>query len=252
MIGTELFAGTDGSGVFRSADYGNSWEAANNGIDSAYVNSVVVIGNSLFVAADGSIGIYRSDDSGVTWRAANTGIPQDSGFVNTYVFSDGNENLFMGSDNGFFFSTNGGTSWVEADAGLPTSGATLLNSVVSFTELGSEIFVGTSGAGVWRRPLSEMINTSAVATTPSVEQSIAAYPNPFSQSSTITFSCAQSGAGEVTIVNLLGAEVARLFSGELSAGEHSFEWDASGVPAGMYVCVVRAGGEVQRIPILHY
>jgi hypothetical protein len=58
--------------------------------------------------------------------------------------------------------------------------------------------------------------------------------------------------GEVTIVNLLGAEVARIFSGELSAGEHSFSWDASGAAAGMYECVVRVGGSFQRIPILHY
>jgi serine protease AprX len=90
------------------------------------------------------------------------------------------------------------------------------------------------------------------ATTPANSISLTSYPNPFSQSSTITFSCAESGVGEVTIVNLLGAEVERIFSGGLSAGQHSFEWDASGVPAGMYECVVRAGGEVQRIPILHY
>jgi hypothetical protein len=58
--------------------------------------------------------------------------------------------------------------------------------------------------------------------------------------------------GDVTIYNLLGSEVARLFSGELGAGPHSFEWDASGVAAGVYECVVRVGGEVRRIPVLHY
>lgn len=78
------------------------------------------------------------------------------------------------------------------------------------------------------------------------------YPNPFFQSSTITFSCAEAGAGEVTIFNLLGAEVARIFSGELGAGEHSFQWDASGAAAGVYECVVRVGGETRRIPVLHY
>jgi hypothetical protein len=56
----------------------------------------------------------------------------------------------------------------------------------------------------------------------------------------------------VTIVNLLGAEVARLFSGELGAGKYSFSWDAINAQAGMYECVVRAGGAMQRIPILHY
>jgi len=93
---------------------------------------------------------------------------------------------------------------------------------------------------------------SGVANEPALQSSfhLTSHPNPFSQSSTITFSCAEPGVGEVTIVNLLGAEVARLFSGELGAGEHSFQWDASGAAAGVYECVVRAGGQVQRVKIV--
>ena len=49
------------------------------------------------------------------------------------------------------------------------------------------------------------------------------------------------------MVNLLGAQVAPLFSGELSAGEHSFAWDASGMLPGMYECVVRMNGQVQQV-----
>ncbi len=60
-----------------------------------------------------------------------------------------------------------------------------------------------------------------------------------------------NGVGEVSIVNLLGAEVARLYEGELDAGEHSFTWDASGAAAGMYECLVRVNGNVQRVPLAH-
>jgi len=224
--------------------------AENNDIDSTYVNSIAVLGNSLFAAADGNTGIFRSDDSGVTWRAAKTGIPQDFGFVNTYVFSDVSGNLFMGSDNVFFFSTNRGTNWVEAGEGLPKSGVQFSNSVLSFTEFGSDIFVGTFGRGVWRRPFSEIINPSSVAQTPAITSNIQSYPNPFTQSTTITFSSKDEGYADVTVVNILGSQVARVFSGELSAGEHSFLWDASSFAPGMYECVVRSNMQVQRIPIV--
>ncbi len=46
------------------------------------------------------------------------------------------------------------------------------------------------------------------------------------------------GVARVTVVNLLGEEVARLFEGELAAGEHSFTWDASGAAPGVYAMEV--------------
>jgi hypothetical protein len=76
------------------------------------------------------------------------------------------------------------------------------------------------------------------------------FPDPFSQSTTISFSSSERSVAEVTIVNLLGAEVACIFSGELGAGNHQFTWYASGMPPGMYVCVVRMNGKVQQTPIL--
>ncbi len=60
----------------------------------------------------------------------------------------------------------------------------------------------------------------------------------------------ESGAAEVSIVNLLGSQVARLFEGELSAGEHTFTWNAATMPLGAYWAVVRMNGRVQQVPII--
>ncbi len=41
--------------------------------------------------------------------------------------------------------------------------------------------------------------------------------------------------------------VARLFTGELTAGEHSFVWDIPpGLTDGMYDCVVSMGGQISE------
>jgi hypothetical protein len=46
--------------------------------------------------------------------------------------------------------------------------------------------------------------------------------------------------------------VARLFTGELTAGEHSFVWDIPpGLTDGMYDCVVNMGGQTQRVSLVH-
>jgi hypothetical protein len=61
---------------------------------------------------------------------------------------------------------------------------------------------------------------------------------------------------DVSIVNLLGVEVARIFSGELAAGEHTFTWDAQAgspprrTPRGMYECLIRMNGRVETLTVM--
>jgi hypothetical protein len=170
----------------------------------------------------------------------------DSGDI--YSLAVSGKNLFAGTVEAVYLTTNNGTSWTGE--GLNSGGCYAL------TLTGTELFAGTYGdgntnaIGVWRRPLSQMINPSAVAATPPAQNSITAYPNPLTQSTTITFSSPESGTAEVTIVNLLGTEVKRIFSGEIEAGEHSFGWDAISEPPGMYECIVRVNGNSQQIPII--
>ncbi len=104
--------------------------------------------------------------------------------------------------------------------------------------------------GLYRRPLSDL---SAVKEVPSSEQIAAqAYPNPFPTSTTIHFTASAPGFARVSVVNLLGVEVARLFEGELSAGAHSFTWNAADASAGTYFCLIRkASGSEQVVSIKH-
>ena len=81
---------------------------------------------------------------------------------------------------------------------------------------------------------SGVVSAAISASAPSVTS----YPNPFSQSTTITFSSQDEGYADISIVNLLGAEDARIFDGELTSGTHTFSWNAIGAPPGMYECVI--------------
>jgi ligand-binding sensor domain-containing protein len=251
-FGTNLFAGTD-DGVFVSTNNGTTWTPSNSGIPLYFgFNAFALLGTNLFTASNNQNqevgdGIFLSTDSGKSWMISNKGLADSD--VNFLMVSG--VNLFAGTDSGVFLSTNNGTSWTSEDTGLLTTTIGLGSIYVQTLAVsGSNLFAGT-GNGVWRRPLSDF-GTSSVTQTPAITQSeIQIYPNPFSQSTQITFTSQDAGYAKVSIVNMLGVEVAPLSSGELDAGEHNFTWgNPAGLPDGTYECLVRMNGQVETLPIV--
>lgn len=67
------------------------------------------------------------------------------------------------------------------------------------------------------------------------------YPNPFNPATSIRFRLSHSGIVRLTITNMLGEEIAILLDREVTSGDHSILWDATGKPSGVYFCHLRAG-----------
>ena len=67
------------------------------------------------------------------------------------------------------------------------------------------------------------------------------YPNPFNPITTIEFYLPESGEVTLTIFNVLGEEVTTLLSASLLSGSHSYRWDASNIPSGIYYYTIQAG-----------
>jgi hypothetical protein len=205
----------------------------------------------LLIAGTYGGGVFISYDSGASWAAP------DSGLTNPDVISlcvcDTNAStpmIFAGTDgSGIFLSKDNGVHWNPVNDGLTDASISSL-AVSGTTASTAMLFAGTSGSGVWRRPLSQMTGASAVELTPSLDCSIGVSPNPFTQSATISLPAPVSGPAEITIVNLLGSEVARIFSGEIAQGEHDFTWNANGMAPGMYECIVQMNGLVKRAPMI--
>src|SRR5206468_3734344 len=83
---TTLYAGTGGSGVFKSTDGGASWSAVNTGLPYSgpsytphysYVPALAIDPQTpatLYAGTSGS-GVFKSTDGGASWNAVNTGLP---------------------------------------------------------------------------------------------------------------------------------------------------------------------------------
>jgi hypothetical protein len=252
-IGQDIYAGVSGGDcdyVTLSTDTGSTWVGFGSGLSCTGIRTLAYDSIYLYCGTSGGaynsgMGILRRTLQDTIWSVIDTGLPDLTwGGVSTIVGNRGS--IFLGTSGfGVFSSSNAGLNWAEQNAGLSTREISQLDIVSSY------IYAGTPGSGLWRRPLSDF-GISSVAQMPTkVQPKIHIYPNPLSQSTTISFASEASGYADVSIVNLLGAEVAHLFSGEIAAGDNSFKWSKpAGLPDGMYECIVRMNGHVEALTVV--
>lgn len=78
------------------------------------------------------------------------------------------------------------------------------------------------------------------------------YPNPFNPSTTITFFIGTYSYTSLRVYDLLGRESATIFSGKLSAGSYTKQWNTVGLPSGVYFYRLQSGSysETRKLILL--
>ncbi len=71
------------------------------------------------------------------------------------------------------------------------------------------------------------------------------YPNPFNPSTTVEYELPRATLVKLTVYNLLGEEVRTLANENRSAGRHSIQFTAEGLPSGMYFYRIQTPAFVQ-------
>ena len=70
----------------------------------------------------------------------------------------------------------------------------------------------------------------------------ASYPNPFNPSTTIRFDLPHAGPAMLTVYDATGRLATRLVDATLPAGTHRVAFDGAGLPSGLYIYTLQAGG----------
>ncbi len=246
--------------VFVSNDRGMTWTIANDDLYS--ISSLAILDGDVFAAGGNGQGVFRSTNGGVNWEQVNNG--QFDSLIgrpefNCHYVLAYDQNLFVGSTFGIYLTTDTGAFWTLETDTLETQPGTsqffdntlLVWNGKLFAAAGTlQGLVPGADDSIWVCPLSGLTGLSSVSNVQTVGDAFAAYPNPLTQSSTITVNVAQSGAAEIYVVNLLGQKVAQVFDGELTGGNHSFIWNANGSGPGMYECILLMNGQAEELPMM--
>lgn len=130
-----IYAGTFGSGVFKSTDGGQSWSSASQGLSNLEIQSLAIdpTNPSTLYAGTYKSQVFKSTDGGKTWSWSGTGMQAEAivysiavdPFTPSTVFAStrGVSNNGNPPWNGIIYkSTNGGQTWTPslANVGGPT------------------------------------------------------------------------------------------------------------------------------------
>ena len=238
VIGTNLFASTY-SGVFLSTNNGASWNQVNSGLVDMIITKLAVVGTTLF-AATSSSGVYASTNNGTSWAPANGTVFGSAGIQ---LLSGTSTTLFASSsfDNIIYRSTDKGDNWSRVDDGI-LSPERSQNFVSAFVVSGENLFISIEGAGIYRRPLNEMV--TAVKPGPLLETGWALnqnYPNPFNPKTVVSGQWSVASVVRLAVYDILGREVAVLADGRYPAGKYTFTFDGSPFSSGTYFYRLTAG-----------
>ena len=128
-FGAYVFAGTEGDGVYRSSDHGDTWaktDVNNTLLAQQLVFAFCTKDQALFAGADN--GIYKSTDGGATFQRILNGFPPNIRvFAWSITASGGNvvaavTVLFSPSEalDGIFYSPDNGSTWHQATVPIET------------------------------------------------------------------------------------------------------------------------------------
>ena len=70
------------------------------------------------------------------------------------------------------------------------------------------------------------------------------YPNPFNPSAEVSFSLPMDSHVKLAAYDVQGKQVDIIFEGVQSVGQHSYTWNASSLPSGVYYIRLQAGNMV--------
>jgi hypothetical protein len=70
------------------------------------------------------------------------------------------------------------------------------------------------------------------------------WPNPFIEQNTVKYFLDEPSEVTLQIVNSTGQTVTSIYDGFRLKGEHSYQWDAKGLPPGIYFILIKTEGKI--------
>jgi hypothetical protein len=282
QLRTTVLAGTLRAGVFRSTDRGRSWTAANAGLplhgEQLEVPQIAATASGW--VARHAFGASHSPD-GDRWAPLVAGLPMHRepaalAALGPDLYAEAGARLYrlgpddrwnatgsadpirlVGEADGALLaalcngptlgrSMNAGHTWDSFQAGLP---AAELVTAVGATR--RAVLVALDGEGLWSRALPP-VPDAARTTVSSLPHAalLANDPNPFADTTAISFRLSADAEVTLTVHDVYDAEVSRLVEDAFPPGLHRIVFEAASLPVGLYQCRLLVAGRAHERTML--
>jgi uncharacterized protein (TIGR03437 family) len=164
-VGT-LFAGTQGGGIYRSTDYGLTWNSVSEDLTENGLRVRAFASDSTAVYAGTQDGVWRSTDNGLSWQRFNNTVAGTSAptIVNALLF-DGTT-LYAGTqfqgvlrlDKGAWAAMNGGLA--NAQGQLPLLKSLVIHNSTLFASSFDNVYSFNATTQTWSIPGSGVSGSS--------------------------------------------------------------------------------------------
>lgn len=148
---SNIFAGTNGDGIFLSTDNGENWISINDGLQSKVVHTIFINGARIFAGTE--TGASISTDYGVSWNTINSGL---SGLgvwsLAVSINEFGDTTIYAGTWRGVYASTNNGKNWEArnlSDATMPVHSIVLYDQFIFAATLAGGVFSSQHNGYSW-------------------------------------------------------------------------------------------------------
>ena len=108
--GDSLFAGTQGEGVYVSADTGATWAPIGRGLTDTVVNALLVRGDDIYAGTQYH-GVFVSTDNGLNWTSTNDTTTSGDTITSVYSMASIGRYIIGGVTSGVIRSSDGGKTW---------------------------------------------------------------------------------------------------------------------------------------------
>jgi len=231
-----------GGGILKSKDSGQTFTAANQGLDSLVVASLAMAQNDpdLLYAGTGA-GIYKTTNGGATWSATGSGdLPL------SLIIDPTNPNILYAGFNGDLQKTvDGGDTWVSSANGIDNP---LVFSLAIDPNNTSVVYAGTAGTGAFKsvdggatwNPLNVDTTVWSLYVDPANSNVIYAGSNGNGvfKSTNAGASFVRTGSPAVAVVLALAKSGKRLYAGTATQGvsvskDDGATWSNTGISGGL-------------------
>jgi hypothetical protein len=272
VYGTDLIA----CGFFTTADgvtanhiakwNGTSWSSLGSGIawitySLGHYNGDLIAGG-LFSDAGGVSASSIAKWNGTSWSALGSGIgPVPSGDKYVFALAEYNGGLFAG---GWYATAGGvvansiarwdGTNWTDLQGGVWYGGSNAF-TVQALTVYNNDLYasgifssagsVGAASIAKWNEPPTGINDLGASAL-----QFLKNEPNPFNQSTTISYNMAKAGNVKLVLNDLTGRDVKTLVDEFKQQGKYTFELNGNDLSPGIYFLKMISGDKNQTIKVV--